>query len=51
VYGLTGYLRKRSGGFIAFAMLVNGTTRLPDLTMDRSLRAMRADLGSLLARY
>jgi serine-type D-Ala-D-Ala carboxypeptidase/endopeptidase (penicillin-binding protein 4) len=51
VYGLAGYLRKRSGGFIAFAMLVNGTPRLPDLTMDRSLRAMRTDLTGLLTQY
>jgi D-alanyl-D-alanine carboxypeptidase/D-alanyl-D-alanine-endopeptidase (penicillin-binding protein 4) len=51
VFGLAGYLRKRSGGLIAFAMLVNGTPRLPDLTTDRSLRAMRADLAALLAQY
>jgi D-alanyl-D-alanine carboxypeptidase/D-alanyl-D-alanine-endopeptidase (penicillin-binding protein 4) len=51
VYGLAGYLRKQSGGFIAFAMLVNGTPRMPDLGMDRSLRAMRGDLTGLLAQY
>lgn len=51
VYGLAGYLRKRNGGFIAFAMLVNGTAQSPGLTTDRSLRAMRSDLTSLLDRY
>jgi D-alanyl-D-alanine carboxypeptidase/D-alanyl-D-alanine-endopeptidase (penicillin-binding protein 4) len=51
VYGLAGYLRKRGGGLIAFAMLVNGTEKLPTLTRDRSLRAMREDLSALLRQY
>jgi D-alanyl-D-alanine carboxypeptidase/D-alanyl-D-alanine-endopeptidase (penicillin-binding protein 4) len=51
VYGLAGYLRKRDGGFIAFAMLVNGTGKLPGLTRDQSLRAMREDLTALLQQY
>ncbi|MDR2216064.1 MAG: D-alanyl-D-alanine carboxypeptidase/D-alanyl-D-alanine-endopeptidase [Nevskiaceae bacterium] len=51
VYGLAGYLRKRDRGLIAFAMLVNGTSKLPGLTRDRSLRAMREDLTALLRQY
>jgi D-alanyl-D-alanine carboxypeptidase/D-alanyl-D-alanine-endopeptidase (penicillin-binding protein 4) len=51
VYGLAGYLRKRDGGFIAFATLVNGTARVPDLAMERSLQAMREDLSGLLAQH
>jgi D-alanyl-D-alanine carboxypeptidase/D-alanyl-D-alanine-endopeptidase (penicillin-binding protein 4) len=50
-YGLAGYLRGRSGGFIAFAMIVNGSERMPQLTRDRALQAMRADLAALLAQY
>lgn len=51
VYGLAGYLRGRDGGFIAFALIVNGTSRMPSLAMDRSLGAMRADLTALLREY
>ena len=50
-YGLAGYLRGRDGGFIAFAMIVNGSERLPQLARDRALQAMRADLAAVLQQY
>ena len=51
VYGIAGYLRKKNGGWMAFAVIVNGTERQPQLARDRSLGAARADLEALLAKY
>jgi serine-type D-Ala-D-Ala carboxypeptidase/endopeptidase (penicillin-binding protein 4) len=48
VLGLAGYLRKKSGGWMAFAVIINGTDRLHDLPTERSLRALRTDLESIL---
>jgi serine-type D-Ala-D-Ala carboxypeptidase/endopeptidase (penicillin-binding protein 4) len=51
VLGLAGYLRKKSGGWMAFAAIINGTERLRDLPTERSLRALRTDLESILEAY
>ena len=51
VCGIAGYLRKKNGGWMSFAIIVNGTQRMPDVPLDRSLRAMRADLEWILAAY
>jgi D-alanyl-D-alanine carboxypeptidase/D-alanyl-D-alanine-endopeptidase (penicillin-binding protein 4) len=50
VNGIAGYLRNRRGGFAAFAIIVNGGS-LRQIGHDRSLRAARSDLESLLAAY
>jgi D-alanyl-D-alanine carboxypeptidase/D-alanyl-D-alanine-endopeptidase (penicillin-binding protein 4) len=51
VNGIAGYLRKKSGGFMAFAIIVNGSERLRQVPQDTALSAARADLEALLARY
>src|SRR5690606_28791582 len=49
VYGIAGYLRKRTGGFMAFAVIVNGGGPLRQLAQDTALGAARADLEAILA--
>jgi D-alanyl-D-alanine carboxypeptidase/D-alanyl-D-alanine-endopeptidase (penicillin-binding protein 4) len=51
VYGIAGYLRKRTGGFMAFAVIVNGGGPLRQLAQDTALGAARADLEAILARH
>lgn len=51
VNGIAGYLRKKSGGFMAFAIIVNGSERLRQIPRDTALAAARADLEAVLARY
>ncbi len=51
VNGIAGYLRKKSGGWMAFAIIVNGSDRLKQIGHERALSAARADLQALLARY
>ncbi len=51
VNGIAGYLRKQSGGFMAFAILVNGSDRLRQIPRDTALAAARADIEAVLARY
>jgi serine-type D-Ala-D-Ala carboxypeptidase/endopeptidase (penicillin-binding protein 4) len=51
VNGITGYLRKKDGGWMAFAVIVNGGERLRQIPHDRALAAARADIESLLAKY
>lgn len=50
VNGIAGYLRKKSGGFMAFAIIVNGSERLRQIPQDTALAAARADLEALLSR-
>ncbi len=50
VFGTAGYLRKRDGGWIAYAALVNGSRTRP-VPMRTSLAAIRADVEQLLSRY
>jgi len=51
VNGIAGYLRKKSGGWMAFAVIVNGSDRLRQIPHDRALGAARADVEALLQRY
>ena len=51
VCGIAGYLRKRDGGWIAFAAIVNGGPNMKHVPLLRAMAAARADLESLLAQY
>jgi len=51
VNGIAGYLRRKNGGFMAFAIIVNGSERLRQVPHDTALAAARADLEAVLARY
>jgi serine-type D-Ala-D-Ala carboxypeptidase/endopeptidase (penicillin-binding protein 4) len=51
VCGIAGFLRKRDGGWIAFAEIVNGTPRMRHVPVDRALGAERSGIDALLARY
>jgi D-alanyl-D-alanine carboxypeptidase/D-alanyl-D-alanine-endopeptidase (penicillin-binding protein 4) len=50
VTGIAGYLRKKNGGFMAFAIIVNGSERLQPSLTD-ALAAAREDLQTLLANH
>lgn len=50
VFGIGGYLRKQDGGWIALAVLVNGTPGQA-LSSRESLKYIRADVEAMLARY
>jgi D-alanyl-D-alanine carboxypeptidase/D-alanyl-D-alanine-endopeptidase (penicillin-binding protein 4) len=51
VCGIAGYLRKRNGGWIAFAAIVNGGPRWKHVPLYQAIGAERADVQSLLRRY
>lgn len=51
VLGIAGYLRKRKGGWIAFAAIVNGGAVRPHVPLREALQAARTDVEALLARY
>jgi D-alanyl-D-alanine carboxypeptidase/D-alanyl-D-alanine-endopeptidase (penicillin-binding protein 4) len=51
VCGIAGYLRKKNGGWIAFAAIVNGGPRMHHVPLYKAMEAARADIDSLLARY
>jgi D-alanyl-D-alanine carboxypeptidase/D-alanyl-D-alanine-endopeptidase (penicillin-binding protein 4) len=51
VCGIAGYVRKKSGGWIAFAVIVNGSTTTRHIPLYKAMAASRADLETLLARY
>jgi len=51
VCGIAGYLRKRDGGWIAFAAIVNGSPRKPHVPHTTALQAEHADLDALLQEY
>ncbi|MES0874951.1 D-alanyl-D-alanine carboxypeptidase/D-alanyl-D-alanine endopeptidase [Sinimarinibacterium thermocellulolyticum] len=50
VFGTAGYLRKRDGGWIAFAALVNGERRR-SIAVSDALAAIRKDVEKILDRY
>ena len=50
VCGVAGYIRKHDGGWIAFAVIVNGTSARNHIALDASMHAIQADLEDLLAR-
>ncbi len=51
VCGIAGYLRKRSGGWVAFAVIVNGSSTARHVPLYKSMEAARTDLEALLTRY
>lgn len=51
VCGVAGYLRKKSGGFMAFAILVNGSPQKKRIPLYKSMEAIRTDIDDLLRRY
>ena len=51
VCGIAGYVRKRNGGWIAFAAIVNGSSTTRHIPLYKSMEASRTDLEALLARY
>ena len=51
VNGIAGYLRKKRGGWMAFAIIVNGTNRLRQLPHDQALRAQRSAIEAVLTAY
>lgn len=51
VNGISGYLRKKNGGWMAFAVIVNGSDRVRQIPGERALGAARADIEALLTRY
>jgi D-alanyl-D-alanine carboxypeptidase/D-alanyl-D-alanine-endopeptidase (penicillin-binding protein 4) len=51
VLGIAGYLRKRNGGWIAFAAIVNGGATRTHIPLREALAAARSDVEALLARY
>jgi D-alanyl-D-alanine carboxypeptidase/D-alanyl-D-alanine-endopeptidase (penicillin-binding protein 4) len=51
VLGIAGYLRKRDGGWIAFAAIVNGGEARPHVPLREALQAARSDVEDLLRKY
>jgi D-alanyl-D-alanine carboxypeptidase/D-alanyl-D-alanine-endopeptidase (penicillin-binding protein 4) len=51
VCGIAGYMRKRDGGWIAFAIIVNGGPGLHHVPLYRAMEASRSDLDELLKKY
>ena len=51
VCGIAGYIRKKDGGWIAFAAIVNGGQRMRHVPLYKAMEAARADVDSILARY
>jgi serine-type D-Ala-D-Ala carboxypeptidase/endopeptidase (penicillin-binding protein 4) len=51
VCGIAGYLRKRNGGWIAFAAIVNGGPGYRHVPLFQAIEAERTDIESLLNRY
>ena len=51
VCGIAGYLRKKDGGWMAFAVIVNGSPRMPQVPLFRAMAAARGDIEKILERY
>jgi D-alanyl-D-alanine carboxypeptidase/D-alanyl-D-alanine-endopeptidase (penicillin-binding protein 4) len=51
VNGMAGYLRKKTGGWMAFAIIVNGSDQLRQIPHERALAAARTDLEAVLAGF
>ena len=51
VCGIAGYLRKKDGGWMAFAVIVNGGPRMPQVPLFRAMGAARGDIEKILERY
>jgi D-alanyl-D-alanine carboxypeptidase/D-alanyl-D-alanine-endopeptidase (penicillin-binding protein 4) len=49
VCGIAGYLRKRDGGWIAFAVIVNGGPGRSHIPIETAMHAAQLDLEEILA--
>ena len=50
VCGVAGYLRKKNGGWMSFAILVNGGSGYKHVPLYLSMEAIRKDIEAILAR-
>jgi D-alanyl-D-alanine carboxypeptidase/D-alanyl-D-alanine-endopeptidase (penicillin-binding protein 4) len=48
---VAGYLRRRDGGWMAFAILVNGGEKRKHVPLYKAMEAIRSDIDDLLDRY
>ncbi len=51
VCGVAGYLRKKSGGWMAFSVIVNGGPKQKRVPLYKSMEALRSDIDKILAQY
>jgi D-alanyl-D-alanine carboxypeptidase/D-alanyl-D-alanine-endopeptidase (penicillin-binding protein 4) len=51
VCGIAGYLRKKDGGWMAFAVIVNGGSGMPHVPLFRAMTAARGDIEAFLEKY
>jgi D-alanyl-D-alanine carboxypeptidase/D-alanyl-D-alanine-endopeptidase (penicillin-binding protein 4) len=51
VCGVAGYLRKKDGGWMAFAIIVNGGPRIHHVPLYKAMAAIHKDIEDILARY
>jgi len=51
VFGIAGYLRKKHGGWMDFAIIVNGSAQHKHVPLYKSLAAARSDIEAILSRY
>ena len=52
VCGMAGFMRKKDGGWISFAIIVNGgKTQNRHVPLYKALEAIRTDVEALLKRY
>ncbi len=51
VCGMAGFLRKKDGGWITFAIIVNGGVTMKHVPLYKALEAIRTDIEQLLVRY
>jgi D-alanyl-D-alanine carboxypeptidase/D-alanyl-D-alanine-endopeptidase (penicillin-binding protein 4) len=51
VCGIAGYLRKKDGGWIAFAAVVNGGPGFKHVPLYKAMEAARGDVEDVLAHY
>jgi D-alanyl-D-alanine carboxypeptidase/D-alanyl-D-alanine-endopeptidase (penicillin-binding protein 4) len=51
VCGIAGYLRKKNGGWMAFAVIVNGGPKQKHVPLYKSMEAARDDIQAVLAKY
>jgi D-alanyl-D-alanine carboxypeptidase/D-alanyl-D-alanine-endopeptidase (penicillin-binding protein 4) len=51
VCGIAGYLRKKNGGWMAFAVIVNGGPAMKRVPLFRAMGAARGDIEEILERH
>ncbi len=51
VCGIAGYLRKKNGGWMAFAVIINGGPKDKHVPLFKAMEAARSDIQDVLAKY